>query len=104
MCGGDYLDIRKMGYRDYYLSQEDIKKVFDYCRNAEGKTEEGYVKCILEGINPGIAESLYSSIVHNKSYTKIYKRNYIPMCEKSFYDWRRKAIYELYSFITLLGG
>lgn len=97
------MDIRKMGYKDYGLTNQDIKKVFDYCKSRRN-TEKNYIKYILNGVNPGIADSLYLSLAYNMSYNKIYKKDFIPMCEKSFYDWRRKAIYELYSFITLLGG
>lgn len=94
------MDIRDFKYSDYGITKADERKVLDYCRNTPN---ENYIKAAISNANPDITEQLYKSLVHRASHETMDRAGEMCMEPKSFYAYRRKAIYEIYCLITLLG-
>lgn len=88
-----------MGYKDYGLSKGDVIRTKEYCRKADAAKKD-IIMTVINITNPQIAEQLYNSLVHRMSYERLNKTKYIPMCDRSFYGWRRKVIYELHCLIS----
>lgn len=92
---------REKSYEDYGLTKYELEIVKDYCK-IPGPEEQYIIRHAAMSANPDIAKEIYNSLVHKQSYAKQADRGYIPMTEKDFYGYRRKAIHELYCIIALL--
>lgn len=90
------------GYGDYGLSPDEAIKTLNYCRNWNAEKETN-IRAAITCSNRDLEEQLYKSMVHGLSYEKLSKKEYIPIGEKDFYGYRRKAIYNLYCMIMLFG-
>lgn len=91
-----------MTWKDYGMSKNEKKIVERFCTDPSAYNLI-IIKAAIDSTNKSIVEELHNSIVHKKSYAKQSMRNYIPIGEKDFYGYRRKAIYKIYSMIMLLG-
>ena len=100
--GCDNLRIRDTTWKDYGMSKRERKIVEKFCSNASG-CDLMVIKIAIDSANKSIAKELYNSIVLKQSYAKQTMRNYIPIGEKDFYGYRRKAIHEIYQAIIKLG-
>lgn len=94
------MDIRAYKLSNYGLTKADEQKVLDYCRKTPN---EAYIKAAISNANPDIAEQLYKSLAHRVSHETMDRAGDMCIEPKSFYAYRRKAIYEIYCLITLLG-
>jgi len=94
------LDIRAFKYSDYGITKAEEQKVLDYCRKTPN---EAYIKAAISNANPEMVEQLYKSLVHRASHETMDRDGDMCIEAKSFYAYRRKAIYEIYCLITLLG-
>lgn len=94
--------IRDMTWKDYGMSKKEKKIVERFCTDPSAYNLV-VIKAAIDSTNKSISKELYNSIVHKQSYAKQCMRNYIPIGEKDFYGYRRKAIYKIYSLVTLLG-
>lgn len=93
---------RDMTWKDYGMSKKERKIVEKFCSNASG-CDLMVIKVAIDSTNKSIAKELHNSIVLKQSYAKQSMRNYIPIGEKDFYGYRRKAMYEIYQAIIKLG-
>ena len=93
--------IRDTTWKDYGMSKKEKKIVERFCANPGAYNQ--IIEAAIESTNKSISKELYNSIVNKQSYAKQCARNYIPIGEKDFYGYRRKAIYKIYSLVTLLG-
>lgn len=91
-----------MTWKDYGMSKKEKKIVERFCTDPD-KDNQVIIKAAIYSTNKSISRELYNSIVHKQSYAKQCARNYIPIGEKDFYGYRRKAIYKIYRLVTLLG-
>ena len=94
--------IRDATWKDYGMSKKERKMVAKFCSNPSAY-DLIIIKAAIDSTNPSIAKELHNSIVHGQSYVKQSMRNFIPMGEKDFYGYRRKAIYKIYSMMVLFG-
>lgn len=93
---------RKASYRDYGLFEWEKEVLNEYCLNLDDEKEK-IIRGQIRGVNPSLENELYNSIVHNQSYDEQADRDYIPIGKKDFYGYRRRAMFEIYSLIMLLG-
>ncbi len=93
---------RQKSYRHYGMGEEEKQRVFRFCQNPS-ESEKKIIMDAIERTNPQIAEHLYISLTKKKSYAELYKKSYIPIPEKDFYGYRRKAMYEIYDMMRLCG-
>lgn len=91
-----------MTWKDYGMSKKEKKIVERFCTDPSAHSLV-IIKAAIDSTNKSIAKELYNSIVNKQSYAKQCARNYIPIGEKDFYGYRRKAIYKIYRLVTLLG-
>ena len=89
-----------MTWKDYGMSKKEKKIVEQFCTDP---SSYNLVIAAIDSTNKSISKELYNSIVHKQSYAKQTARNYVPIGEKDFYGYRRKAIYKIYSMVVLLG-
>lgn len=93
---------RQKSYRDYGIGEEEKKKVFQFCQNPS-ESDRKIIMDAIEYVNPQIAEHLYISLTERKSYQEMFKKSYIPIPEKDFYGYRRKAMWAIYDMMRLCG-
>lgn len=91
-----------MTWKDYGMSKKEKKIVEQFCTDPSAYNLV-IIKAAIDSTNKSISKELYDSIVHKQSYAKQTARNYVPIGEKDFYGYRRKAIYKIYSMVVLLG-
>lgn len=91
-----------MTWKDYGMSKRERKIVEGFCSNASG-CNLMVIKVAIDSTNKSISKELYNSIVLKQSYAKQNMRNYIPIGEKDFYGYRRKAMHAIYQAIITLG-
>ena len=94
--------IRDTTWKDYGMSKRERKVVEKFCTNPSAY-DLMLIKTTIDFTNKSIATELYNSIVRKQSYAKQSMRNYIPIGEKDFYGYRRKAIYEIHRRMLMLG-
>ena len=99
--GCNNLRVRDTTWKDYGMSKRERKIVDKFCSHANGY-DLMVIKIAINSANPSIENALYKSIVHKQSYAKQSMRDYIPIGEKDFYGYRRKAICEIYKAIKKL--
>lgn len=100
--GCDNLRIRDMTWKDYGMSKRERKIVEKFCADPSAY-DLMVIKTSIDSTNKSMATELYNSIVKKQSYAKQSMRNYIPIGEKDFYGYRRKAIHEIYRRMLILG-
>lgn len=92
--------VREKKYEDYGLFEEELAAVKDYCSSPTLEQQHIIMDaCVMT--NPYIAQELFNSLVHKKSYQTQAFKKYIPFSEKDFYAYRRATMALLYKFIML---
>ena len=94
-----YVSARNKYLKDYGISEEDVKKILGYCRNAKGYDQQ----CILQAaqeVYPEIAPYLFLNLTTGLGYDRM---GNIPMQRKDFQGYRRKTI-ETYNRYMILNG
>ena len=94
--------IRDMTWKDYGMSKKEKKIVEQFCTDPSAYNLV-VIKAAIDSTNKSISKELYNSIVHKQSYAEQCMRNYIPIGEKDFYGYRRKAIYKIYNIMVQSG-
>jgi hypothetical protein len=90
---------RKKSYSDYgFADRAEAKELILHCRKLD-REELELLKEAAERANPGLADVLVESLVHGQSYAKLIRTERIPICEKDFYAYRRKALGVFREFI-----
>lgn len=92
--------IRDKPYSAYGLFEWERKIVEKYCTNPDQQKEK-LIREAIRASSPDLEEELYQSIVHKKSYAVQSKKKYIPIGEKDFYGYRRKALSNIYDIARL---
>lgn len=92
---------REKSYKDYGLMKYELSVVREYCKNP-GPEEQYVIRQAVRLANPDIEEELYNSLVYKQSYMAQAEKGYVPIGEKDFYGYRRKAIHKLYCIVSLL--
>ena len=92
-------EVRNTYMRDYGLSDNDTKKIIDYCRNANGHDQQLILQAAQE-VYPEIAPYLFANLTTGLGYDRM---GNIPMQRKDFQGYRRKTI-ETYNRYMMLNG
>ena len=92
--------IREKSYMDYGMGEEERQAVFTFCSNPSELDKKIIMDAIVH-VNPQIAQELYISLTQRISYSKLFKKSYIPLPEIDFYGYRRKAMWEIYEMMKL---
>lgn len=82
---------REKSYNDYGLSDEEVRYIKGFCRNAEEEDKVIIINALSE-LQPYIAPYIYFSLVKNMSYEDICAKNYIFIGKGDFYGYRRKGM------------
>lgn len=72
-------------------TKKEHKDIMNYIQSEDFQEKDLLLKVILD-VNPGIARSLYISLVYNISFDELYKRECLPYPRTHFYEYRRKVI------------
>ena len=81
--------VRNTTWVDYQISRARVKELLQYCRDTKNLS---IVEKAIRETNPSISELLRMNLVQRLSYDKIMIKAYIPIGEKDFYGYRRKAL------------
>lgn len=81
--------VRDTAWIDYQISRARVKELLQYCRETK---DLSLVEKAIRETNPSISELLRMNLVQRLSYDKIMIKAYIPIGEKDFYGYRRKAL------------
>lgn len=81
--------VRDTAWTDYQISRARVKELLQYCRDTKNLS---IVEKAIRETNPSISELLRMNLVQRLSYDKIMIKVYIPIGEKDFYGYRRKAL------------
>lgn len=81
------------------MTKKEKRIVETFCTNPD-EHKKKMIEEKIQSVNSSIAQELYKSIVLKQSYAKQNMRNYIPIGEKDFYGYRRKAIHAIYKAIV----
>lgn len=81
--------VRDTAWIDYQISRARVKELLQYCRDTKNLS---IVEKAIRETNPSISELLRMNLVQRLSYDKIMIKAYIPIGEKDFYGYRRKAL------------
>lgn len=92
-------EVRNTYMRNYGLSDNDTKKIIDYCRNANGHDQQLILQAAQE-VYPEIAPYLFANLTTGLGYDRM---GNIPMQRKDFQGYRRKTI-ETYNRYMILNG
>ncbi len=77
---------------DYGISDEDSKKMLDYCQSMNTEERLRLFQCAITSA-PGLEIVVYESLVTGAGYRTITKRGRnIPIKEDDFYAYRRKTL------------
>lgn len=80
---------RSKGYSDYGLTDDRVKEIMQYCRD---KVDMELIEKAAELSNSEIKHQLVESLTEKKSYERISMHDYIYICEKDFYGYRRHMV------------
>lgn len=80
---------RQKGLQYYGISKERNKELLELARQEQNRN---LLLQAAEASNPDIAHYLVMGLYHGMSYSKIYKWEPVPLPEKDFYGYRRKAL------------
>lgn len=92
---------RDKGYADYGLTKNQVEAAQEFCKRYRhrGENETGYQAIVqaAKEANPELYRQLILSLIYDLSYERISGMEYIPIDKGSFYGYRRKAIYKVYT-------
>lgn len=82
---------RNASYRDYGISNDEVKNLLMYCRSADFDKKDLLMECANESY-PQIADYLVESIVNRMSYERLMGRYYFYYGKSDFYGRRRQTL------------
>ena len=82
---------REKSYSDYGISDNEVKYIKEFCRNANDD-EKHIIRTALTELSPYIARNVFDSLVYNLSYEDICAKNYIFIGKGDFYGHRRQGM------------
>lgn len=86
------MTIRDTYFRDYGLTEESVRRIEMYCRNAKDYDQDLVLQA-ARSVYPEIAKYLFFSLTTGIGYDRMGK---IPMQRKDFQGYRRKTIETFY--------
>lgn len=92
---------RQKSLVDFGVYPEDVGKLKDICQRPTLEQRHSILHCCIDSCPPGLELLVYESIVFNRSYDFIGKREYIPAKRDDFYAYRRKAMSKFYNILRL---
>ena len=78
-------------YSDYGFSQEEVKKLKEWCQATDFKEFVLLLECARKA-NAAIFNDIYFSIVKGLSFEKMDKKTYQCMEKADFYGYQRKTL------------
>ena len=91
--------VRNKYMRDYYLDDEQTKKITEFCRSAAGYDQQVLLQAAQE-VYQEIAPYLFLNLTTGLGYDRM---GNIPMQRKDFQGYRRKTIETYYRYMMLRG-
>lgn len=82
---------REKGYKDYGLTQEEVKKILEWCKTLDFEENILLLECAKKA-HYCIFNDIYFSIVKGLSYEKVDQKSYQEMGKADFYGYRRKTL------------
>lgn len=83
---------------DYFMSKEDEQAVMLYLKSSDAE-KDFIIRQACRSANPEIENYLYLALAKKMSFEKISQTEHVPLDEKDFYGYRRKAIYNIYCWM-----
>lgn len=93
---------REMSYKDYGITDDEVRYIKDFCRNANNQEKE-IIRNALAELQPYISPYVFYSLVNNLSYEDICARNYIYIGKGDFYGYRRQGMAAIKRWMILYG-
>ena len=82
---------REMSYSDYGMTDEEVRYIKDFCKNADEK-QKTLIKYALTELVPYIAPYVFYSLVDNLSYEDICAKDFLYIGKGDFYGHRRQGM------------
>lgn len=82
---------REATYEDYGFSEDEDKRLGEFCKNLEMRDKILLLQCAAE-VYPNIVDELYCCIVIGMSYDKMNKKKFVALDRKDFYAYRKKTL------------
>ena len=82
---------REATYEDYGFSEDEDKRLGEFCKNLEMRDKILLLQCAAE-VYPNIVDELYCWIVIGMSYDRMAYGRVISLCHKDFYAYRKKTL------------
>ena len=93
------MSIRETYLKDYGITEQEAKKIIEYCRSATGYDQMLILQAAQE-VYPAIAPYLFVNLTTGLGYDRM---GNIPMQRKDFQGYRRKTIETYYRYMLLNG-
>jgi site-specific DNA-adenine methylase len=90
-CREDSMLTREATYEDYGFSEDEDKRLGEFCKNLEMRDKILLLQCAAE-VYPNIVDELYCCIVIGMSYDKMNKKKFVALDRKDFYAYRKKTL------------
>lgn len=87
----DSMLTREATYEDYGFSEDEDKRLGEFCKNLEMRDKILLLQCAAE-VYPNIVDELYCCIVIGMSYDKMNKKKFVALDRKDFYAYRKKTL------------
>lgn len=97
------MDIRETYFRDYGMSENDVKKVKEWCKKADPDDKLDIIYRSCRKANPALMDYLMYSMVTGAGYDALSRSTYIPIQKGDFYGYQRKAYEEIFRLAKSLG-
>ena len=82
---------REMSYSDYGMTDDEVRYIKDFCKNADEK-QQTLIKYALTELVPYIAPYVFYSLVENLSYEDICAKDFLYIGKGDFYGHRRQGM------------
>ena len=89
---GIKMQIRKAGYEDYGMREDEVRRLIAYCRSGTIFDDHEMLLQAAKAAKRDIANLLYFSITNKCSWEKLDTINYVPISKGDFYAYRRKTL------------
>lgn len=93
---------REKSYSDYGITEDEVKYIKSFCKNASRIQKEIIVHALSE-IDSYVAPYIFDSLVEDMSYEDICSRNYLFIGKGDFYGRRRQGMAAIKRWMILYG-
>ena len=98
------MQIRKTSYSDYGLTEDEVKYIKLFCKNATDEEVERIIKPAVNEIGDSyIEDKILKSLTTGMSHYIISKKEYLLLSDTDFYAYKRKAIEAVKRWMILYG-